>query len=277
VATIYLIKYYCVFHYFPLTEGLEVNQILKIERPYFGFLLIIGIVFCAELIVKSNTIQKLIYLTIALIFTGFMFFISARNAILTLSLLIIIYFMFFLHLSFLKKIFLSIGVLIAIGLIAANSSNFKTRIFYNKNPSEIIKNNLENEPRIIIWPSVFDATNSINFNCFVGFSNIKTANDSLTNSCVQRLYNNPGRAEWFKSIRYNSHNQFLSYYLIGGICGFSLIAIFFTTLFINHYKHFFEFAIIFAIFCFFVFENVLERQFGCQLTAILLSIIVFKK
>src|SRR5690606_33740233 len=76
---------------FNLKEGSLVNKLLILERPYLGFVCILSVLILMFLIRKKPKFKNL-YLLLILVFGGYVIFISARLALISLIIVLITYF-----------------------------------------------------------------------------------------------------------------------------------------------------------------------------------------
>lgn len=254
---------------FQFANGEEINNILYTERPYLGYISVMS--FCLLMYLKhfaKNTFQiVLIYILSAGIFL-FLFVISARLSIITVF-LIIIYLILIGKILYKYKIGLFVFLIaIAIGAFFTNN-NLKERFFINKYDDLKFSGFIKEEPRTYIWNCVFEylGENPITFKG-IGFYNIEKYM-TLCFSSSNKFINN-GQREWFVKNHYNTHNQFLDFYLGGGIIAFVLFLSLFLILIFKLYKNKFSISLIFSLGLFCLFENMLHRQEGGYLFGITL-------
>src|SRR5690606_8983064 len=76
---------------------------------------------------------------------------------------------------------------------------------------------------------------------------------------------------FFIESRFNTHNQFINFYLSSGILSLLVFLILFYFLFKVHYKNYITFVLVLSVFLFCVFENVLSRQLGAMMFGVVLS------
>ncbi len=252
--------YYLNYHYMPFNDGWAVNRILIQERPYAGFFSLICIIISFDLMSKAGSYKVLYFLSI-LISTFFLFIISARISILSLFLIGVIYFIFF----FQKRIRFKALLIISITMILASA------IFFNENLSKrfFLKDNLQtsyaiakdSEPRVVIWSCAKKMILSPDFNNFIGNASYNETYSKLTN-LYDTSIDNVQKRRWFLNQQYNTHNQFIDFYLIGGILGFSIFILFIAISFYCSKNNFFAISIMISLTLFLMVENMLQRQFG---------------
>src|SRR5690606_8599769 len=125
------------------------------------------------------------------------------------------------------------------------------------------------EPRYYIWGCVNTIVNETSPS-FSGYGFIETQ-EKLNNCYAEtRAFFNDGQRSWFLDKKFNTHNQYLNFYLSTGFLGLSVfLAICIYCIVINR-KNFLCLAISLSILVFFMFENVLSRQMGVELFALTL-------
>lgn len=274
VSIFKITKHYIVYHNFPLGDGLLVNELLVLERPYAGFMALMGLILSLEKI-KNGDKNKGIYIFFSALSIFFIALISARNSFVTLLFLFFLYIFFYLKISKLYKItFIGSCFLIILTIISLNK-NLLERFHINKDIEGTLSKIAIFEPRYVIWPCAYDLTKQEEFNYAIGFKSEKEISAKLIN-CYSQKISNESRRGWFLERKFNTHNQFLGFFLSSGIIGF-LILVSFYFLSIYLYRHnFFAVAILISFFFFFLFENVLARQFGCYIFAIFTSLFLLK-
>lgn len=267
-----MLVYFIHFGNLPLADGLQVNEILPLERPYAGFLSLISIILSFEMFTKF---KKNIFLVLMLLPILFIAIISARNSIITLFVLAVVYFLYYFNVTKKVKI-ISISISIAlITLLAVTNKNVLSRFHIEKDINTTISKIVIFEPRYIIWPCGITLTQNDDFNHLTGFESEKAISLKMKSCYSERISNN-SRRTWFLERNFNTHNQFLGLYLSSGIIGLTLIFLFFIASFLKERHNFFCAAVLISFFFFFIFENVLSRQFGCYIFAIYMSIFLLK-
>lgn len=270
ISSVNLLQHYCLHNELKLDVGSHVNQLLMGERPYLGFIYLIS--FCISIFLikreKNNPLMKKLLYVSAFIFSVFIILISARLSI--LSLVIILACSFFFTKNKQRTFFISAGTILLMGLFTILNPNFISRFTAGFEQKEFnIDKIISMEPRSHIWEcSVSIGKKNIPILGY-GFRNTI---EKLTNCYAERkgFLNEPHKA-YFVASKFNTHNQFLNFYLSSGI--FSLIAFmsFFFYLFKSNYSTYTTFALVLALFLFCCFENVLSRQLGAMLFGVIIS------
>ncbi len=274
VAVIYSFFKIGVYYYqcniLPLGNSYEVKEMLLIHRPYFGFMCFLGIVFALDLIKRSSSsIEKYVYISLLFILFLFTYLIVAR-----LSMLLILLFFFFKFIfSTEKKTVLILVLFIATFFVTLIfNNNFQKRFHIQSTLEETKKVFSNQEPRVVIWDCGFtDLLSDKEANLLLGYKNPKNIQSNL-NDCYEHKIENISKREYYLATEFNTHNQFLDFFLQGGIIGLLL----FTTLFIysiytlRHSKT--AVLILFSFFLFCFFENILHRQLGAYLFGIFIPL-----
>ncbi|CAM3756432.1 hypothetical protein FLCU109888_00005 [Flavobacterium cucumis] len=175
-----------------------------------------------------------------------------------------------------KKIFLSIFLMISLTSITFLNKNIAKRFFIDKNISDIVQTIIEFEPRIVIWRCADLITEQKDFSVFFGTNSYSDIKNSLIN-CYSDSITDNSRRNWFLVNKFNTHNQFIDLYLIGGLIAFLIFIIFLTISIINNHKSFFSVAIFITFTMVLLIENIFHRQFGCLIFSIFTSLYFTKK
>lgn len=269
-----IVIYFLNYHYLPFNDGWAVNALLILERPYAGVFSLISIIISFELYRTSTKFRYFYFLSI-LISIFFIFLISARISIITLILLLIIYLLFYFKKKITYKLFLFTGIFLTVLLTVLLNKNLSQRFFIQKNIESTIQVAKASEPRVIIWDCAFEMIKSTNFNQFSGLSSYNQINYNFK-ECYGKSIENSDRKHWFLNKEYNSHNQFIHFYLIGGIIGFLLFFIFIVHSLFYSRNNFYGFSIILTLTLFLFVENLFERQFGTYIFIIFFSLYIPK-
>ncbi|MDN6280112.1 MAG: O-antigen ligase family protein [Psychroflexus sp.] len=244
---------------FMLSGGEIVNDILLLERPYFGIALVI-----ATFITLKRAAKNPKYYLLALLFTAFNIYISARLAIVLCIFLFFIYAIKNSPFNFYKSLGIGLGLVFILGFSLSLSDNFMKRMHLDKDYEKLVIRVKAYEPRFIIWPCAHEI---IKKNNYWGIASFKESEAQLVN-CYASKISKEDKRNYYTSQKFNTHNQFLDYFLMGGWPTATLLLLsFFIPLFMR--KTSFELKMILLIFLgFFLVENVIHRQLGRYLFAI---------
>ena len=158
-------------------------------------------------------------------------------------------------------------MILLFGIVIATNKNISERFFIKNNIEESLKVASDYEPRIVIWNCANNMTGKNDFNLITGFKGYETVTNNFLD-CYATTIENQSKKEYFLSEKFNSHNQFIDFYLIGGVLGLLLFISFFIKLFYEVKTKFFSVAIVISFLLFFFVENIFYRQFGCYLFGI---------
>ncbi|MEZ0007414.1 O-antigen ligase [Flavobacterium sp. 28YEA47A] len=275
VSIFKITKHYIIFNNFPLGDGLLVNELLVLERPYAGFMSLMGLILSLEKI-RNNDKNKGLFIFFSIMSIFFIILIAARNSFITLLFLFFLYIFFYLKISKLYKLtFIGSCFLIILTIVSLNK-NILERFHINKDIEGTLSKIAIFEPRYVIWPCAYDLTKQEGFNPIVGFKSENEISAGLIN-CYSQKISNESRKGWFLERKFNTHNQFIAFFLSSGIIGFlALVSFYFLSIYL-HRHNFFAAAILISFLFFFLFENVLSRQFGCYIFAIFAALFLLKK
>lgn len=276
LSSIFLILlYYFKNKDLPFSNTAEANELLLLERPYIGFIAVLGIFLAIEKAIL-NPPFKIIWFINAIILFIFIILISARISLITLFLLTIVYLLFYLKVSKLKKAIILISLVMGFGVLVFTNKNISERFFIKSNISESLKTASDYEPRIVIWDCAYQMTKENSFNFFIGFDSYSIIEKNFTD-CYSSKIDNESKRQYFLSEKFNSHNQFIDFYLIGGIITFLIFAAFFIKLLFEVKSDFYKVAIVVSFLLFFIVENIFYRQFGCYLFGLFILILPHNK
>ena len=281
VALFKISNFYFIHKVLPFGNTVEVQDLLLIHRPYFGFMCLITIVLIDVLLPKINSKkEKIFYVIIGFIIAVFMYIIVARLSLFLLIIYLIIKTINYLKLSLVKSVlgFLTIFILM-FGAFSLNK-NIKNRLHIEASYSETIKVLKNQEPRFVIWDCFFSQINNKNFNVYFGYNNRKSIQEEL-NGCYKERIDNVSKRYYYVDTEFNTHNQFFDIFLEGGILGLSLFLALFMFLVYSFRENFNASFILLSFILFFIFENLVHRQLGAYLFGIFIplfhKIIAFEK
>lgn len=267
--------YYVNYKYLPFNDGWAVNKILILERPYAGFFSLISIIISLDLF-KTKNVYRGLYILSAIISLFFLFIISARISILSLILIGILYFIFYIKKGIKYKIIMILITITILGSAFLLNQNLAKRFFLKDNykTSYLIAKN--SEPRVVIWSCAKKMVASKEFNDFFGSASYVEIYSKLT-SFYGSSIDNIQKRSWFLDQKYNTHNQFLDIYLIGGFICFCVFILFIVSSFYISRNNFFGLSIMITLTLFLMVENLFQRQFGVFIFIIIYCVYFFKR
>ncbi|CAN0579887.1 unnamed protein product, partial [Ectocarpus sp. 12 AP-2014] len=223
-------QYYFLNGNFDFSNGEIINKLLILERLYIGFVCVISIIFSYFLYSKTNNKRHkwfyVLYICLSIIF---IFIISARIAILTSLVLIVLK---ILHLKNRALKIKMLGfVMLFLTIAFALNNNLRNRIFFENREESFIESIKVWEPRFAIWECVIEVNKTESFNNLVGLGKTKTKEELL--NCYDKNIKNVSKRKWFLNQSFNAHNQFFEIYLSYGIIGVFLFTGFLISVFKN--------------------------------------------
>lgn len=266
IALIHTLIYYLNNKILPFSNGADVNKILIIERPYMGFICLVALILCLFMAKEYPKFKKAL-LALSLFFGIFIFFIAARLSLITLIGVAIIYLLFYSGLSAVKKAIIITVCFMVVFTALLSYKNLSNRFFV----TESFQTMKDYEPRVVIWSCASEIIRSSDFNLIFGSKSYNWLQEQYL-KCYEDSITNESKKVWFLDTKYNSHNQFIDSFLIGGFLGLGLFLFFIFSMMKNAIGNFYFFSIVISLTLFFLMENVLHRQLGCYLTAIVFSI-----
>lgn len=255
---------------FLLDSGRLVNELLWLERPYFGFILTLGIFICFKNAEKRPK-HRVWYFLIIIVFVCFSIYISARLSVL---LNIILIFTFLYRSSFIKKKIkkrLALGLFLFLIIVIGFNDSLKSRMQITDNMDHTIHLFKAYEPRFIIWPCAIKIFQQ-DLILLRGVDGRQVLEETLVECYKENTKEIKEKQTYYLKEKFNSHNQFLDFLLIGGIIPFVLLFSGFILTWISKINSIEIKVLMFLFFVFFLVENVLQRQLGVFLFGIFLSI-----
>lgn len=258
---------------FALGDSPEIIESLLIDRLYLGLLCTLSIVISFQAIRKEYHPNNNYYLANIFINLLFIILIGSKIALISLFVLVLVW-QFYGQRKF-WKVVIAIGAIVAVvGLffILKNERDNQSKSIENrKSPPAFIENSLTYELRAVVWESAADIINEEGFTLSgIGFDETK---DRLVTSYESKI-SNPQKRNRFVSQGYNTHNQFLDFYLSAGFIALLLFLIFVGVSFISTRKQFLPTAMlaILVMYCF--VENLFNRQIGAYYVGFILIVLM---
>ncbi|WP_369048212.1 O-antigen ligase family protein [Tenacibaculum sp. UWU-22] len=240
---------------YSLKNYANVNAILRYERPYLGYFSAISIAIDYYFFKQKKA--KFVFIFLSIFSFIVTVIIGARLAIIIILLVILIF-----ELKYFRKKTL-ILLLSIMGLIFFFSApNLKDRFF-----------EIKNDARLIIWKGAYNIFGKEKNYWFGSGSLTKTREKLYIYYKEYNKYQSIDEKNRFVSKNYNTHNQYINELLRGGFFGLLLFIVpqFILLFFSIKQQNTLYFIFLISIFCFCFVENILERQIGVYLYAILLS------
>lgn len=265
-------RYYFSHGVLPFGIGEVVNTLILLERPYAGFFAVAGAVFSLDLI-KYYLHYKKWLVASGIISVAFILLIAARISFLTLIVLALLYILFYLPVRRSVRVVLIIAFISFTAIVFLFNKNIADRFFLK----ESMQVAMDYEPRLIIWPCAYELAQRDDFNPVTGYPNNTIVEERYVECYTTTITANQDKNEYYKTERFNSHNQFIDFYLTTGLIGLVLFVGFIIALFVQVKSDFAYTAIIIAMLLFLLVENVLHRQMGCYFFSIFGALLLMRK
>jgi len=258
---------------FALVDSPQIIESLLIDRVYLGLLCCLSIVISFTAIQKRYHPSNNYYL--ANIILNLIFIVLIGSKIAMVSLVVIALVRQFYGQRKLWKMLIAVTAVIAvIGLFyfIKNEKSFKNDSLANsKSTPAFIENSLTYELRAVVWKSTANIIKDEGFTFFgIGFDETK---DRLVANYKTSI-NDPQKRERFIENRYNTHNQFLDFYLSAGFVSLLLFLLFIIVSFLVKRNQFLPIAMLalFVMYC--SVENLFNRQIGAYYAGFILIVLM---
>lgn len=270
ISLVNIFIFYDKFGFFPFADSWATNAVLVLERPYTGIYCLISIVLSLEQLLHNKKF-KAFFVASLLISVLFIFFISIRISIISFVLISIIYSFFYFKRNIKHKVFMIISLVALLTTFLFLNPNITKRFFLESNIEKSLEKFKESEPRIIIWNCAKQVINQNDFSFFLGTNSYSNIKNTMV-QCYKDSIQDYSRKNWFLSRKYNTHNQYLDFYLIGGAFALALLFYFLFNYFIVNKKNFPPVAVIICFTVMMFVENIFHRQFGCLIFTIFVTL-----
>lgn len=269
-----LLHYYLTTDYFTINSGGHIDTLLIVARPYVGFMLSLGILLSLYLSRIQNQ-YKLYWAVLGMFFFAYLVFIGNRIQIVSLSFAALLYVVVYMKANWKKKLLGLVAFSTAIYLLLALTPTLKERFaLHSLTTWENVITRLEQkEPRVLIWKCAFSFTKEDTFSSWYGLGKVQTLDDQLAGCYESKTIGNPMR-DYFLEALFNTHNQFIEYYVLTGIGGVGLLFLLFGFIVAKVKRYFIPMALTFALFNFCMVENLFNRQLGVYLFGFVLTLIL---
>jgi O-antigen ligase len=269
IIVIQINSVYGIINYYYFTEGKKyalknyskIKEILNYERPYLGFFSALNIIICFYL--YSINRKRFLSVLVAVLSLVLIIVISARLAIIVVFLTGVI--VLFKEVNE-KRVMVALSVLVGVLLIVLlSNSSLKERF-----------SQIGNDARVITWNGAIQSFKNTHKYVLGSGSGQKTRSDLLEYYKNYEGFISQDEKNRFVSKNYNTHNQYLNELLRGGFIGLFLLLIPQILLLYFSFKKTNTMGLMFliAIMSFSLVENILDRQIGVYLYALLLSLTI---
>lgn len=246
---------------FILGDSPQVVEALLIDRLYLGLLSVFSILISYQSIKKVYHPNNTYYLTNIFINALFLILIASKIAVVALLVLILVR-QFYGRKRIWKVVVATVASLAIVGLFLLlkkhNDNSLGTEKF-PKVTTGFIQNSMTYELRSVVWSCAANIMGEEGFSMTgIGFK--KTEERLL--DCYSANILDEKKKETFITKHYNTHNQFLDFYLSAGFIALLLFIGFILGSFVSVRKDFFPTAMLALLLLYCLVENVFHRQIG---------------
>ena len=258
---------------FALGNSPQVVESLLIDRLYLGLLSTFSILISFQSIQKKYHPNNNYHLANILINVLFIALIASKIAGISLFVLLLIR-QFYGQRKVWKMVLASVAILAVVGLFFL-VKNESTNPYNSESKANtivpIIENTRTYELRAIVWECAAKIINDDGFT--LSGNGFATTNDRLV-SCYESQILNPEKRNDFITKEYNTHNQFLDFYLSSGFIALLLFLGFIVVSFLSVRKRFLPTAMLAILIMYCLVENVFHRQIGAYYIGFILIMIM---
>ena len=257
---------------FALGDSPQVIESLLIDRLYLGLLSTFSILISFQAIQKKYHPNNNYYLANIFVNALFIILIASKIAIVSLFVLLLIR-QFYGHRKIWKLLIAIVAIAAVVGLffIIKNERSIQVNQESHKDPPAFIEKSMTYELRAVVWKCAQNIINDEGFSLTgMGFD---TTKEKLV-SCYETQISNPKKKEKFVSERYNTHNQFLDFYLSAGFITLLLFLAFIVVSLISTRKQFLPTAMLAILIMYCLVENLFHRQIGAYYVGFILIVLM---
>ncbi len=255
---------------FEITNPID---ILLVDPLYLGLLSVLSVLVSYKAIRPKFHPYNQFYLVNIILNIAFIFIIGSKVALVILFAVLIL--RQFYGPKKKLRLLISAGILALISVIVfSTNSNLINKYDYGSESnfeSKYQESFLNMGFRTIVWNCVYTMGVSEGPNLFgIGFK--KTEKNLV--DCYDQTIEDAKTKDWFKTNEYNTHNQFMDFYLSTGLIGFVLFVGILLMLFIQYRKQFFPIALLVTILLFGMAESFFHRQIGAYYFGFILIVLL---
>ncbi len=251
----------------------ESLDILLIDKLYIGFLCVLSILISYQSL-KLDYHPNNKYYLISIILNSLFIILIFSKIFLIVLIAIVLLRQFYGEKRKLRLLISAVILCITMGsMFYIFKPDLKNIISFEKSIESI---NYEDNAlpwgfRNIIWNCASNMIqNGENQFSGIGFKN---TNQNLI-SCYEESITDSSTRDYFLDKRFNSHNQYLDFYISSGIVGFLLFVVVLLVMIMKYKKHFFAMALLTTIILIGLIENYFHRQIGAYYFGYILIILL---
>ncbi len=260
---------------FNIGNPLRSVDTLLIDRQYLGLLSVCSILVSYWGMKKTYDANNKFYLANIIINGLFVFLIVSRYAVVALLVLALI------RQFYGNKRVLRLGIsIVVIAVISATVYSLKDTTAkrflyaedYTTNPT-LVKDTSSFDPRNEIWSCAASIINDEGLIISgLGFEGTKIA----LMECYQNQIDDSEVNAWFQNKKYNTHNQYLDFFISSGLISILLLFTWFAYTFFKNRKNVTLTAFLIAIALFAMIENFFHRQIGAYYFGFFLIVLLIE-
>ncbi|SRX72513.1 hypothetical protein AEQU3_00335 [Aequorivita antarctica] len=257
---------------FALGDSPQVIESLLIDRLYLGLLSTFSILISFQAIQKKYHPNNNYYLANIFVNALFIILIASKIAVVSLFILLLIR-QFYGQRKIWKLVIavLALAAVVGLFLIIKNERSIQFNQESHKSPPAFIEKSMTYELRAVVWKCAQNIINEEGFSLTgMGFD---TTKEKLV-SCYETQISNPTKKEKFVSERYNTHNQFLDFYLSAGFIALLLFLVFIVASVFSTRKQFLPTAMLAILIMYCLVENLFNRQIGAYYVGFILIVLM---
>jgi O-antigen ligase len=251
----------------------ETVDALLIDRVYVGLLCVLSILICYKSLTKEFHPDNKYYLTCIILNSAYLLLIMSKTALVLLFFIVVLRQFYGKN----KKISLSVTAIILALLVSTIFFKFPD-IFENpfQPNKDISKVNYTESTiplgyRTLVWECSSKIANA-NTNKLFGIGFRETSNKLV--NCYENEIEDINTRQNFINKRFNTHNQYLDFYISSGLISLILYLGILVILLFKHHKHFFPTALVLTFILFGLVENYFHRQVGAYYLGFVLVILL---
>lgn len=246
---------------FTLGESPQVVESLLVDRLYLGMLSTFSILISVQALHKKYHPTNNYFLANILVNAIFIVLIASKIAMVALIVLLLIS-QFYGKRKIWKVIITLASISAIIGLFFLLENEEKSIDNGNTNYENVpsfIENSVTFQLRAVVWNCAQKVINDEGFT-FTGIGFNETKDRLVT--CYQSNIEDRSKMERFATERYNTHNQFIDFYISAGFIALLLFLTFIAISFFTVRRNFYKTAMLTILILYCLFENVFHRQMG---------------
>ncbi len=251
----------------------ETVDALLIDRVYVGLLCVLSILICYKSLTKEFHPDNKYYLTCIILNSAYLLLIMSKTA------LVLLFFIVVLRQFYGKNKKISLSVTAIILTLLASTIFFKFPDIFenpfqpNKDISKVnyTESTIPLGYRTLVWECSSKIANE-NTNKLFGIGFRETSNKLV--NCYENEIEDINTRQNFINKRFNTHNQYLDFYISSGLISLILYLGILVILLFKHHKHFFPTALVLTFILFGLVENYFHRQVGAYYLGFVLVILL---